>query len=162
MHHYNEYRTVVGPHEGPEIELHVAALGEAGDPPDSFVVSVRYGCHNNAGFGVDRAGAEQLVTMLIEALGSGVGVHLDPVESIGRRITVGGPLYRPTFPVIDGVETTTERLACCGAGSDRRSVTGERLHFDGCNAVRLDPDGHPDELLDDAVDAGRLDEAVAG
>lgn len=46
------------------------------------------------------------------------------------------PAYQPTGPIIDGVEITTGRLACCGAGSDRVDPrTGERLHLPGCRLV---------------------------
>ena len=43
------------------------------------------------------------------------------------------PVYEPSGPVVDGIELTTGRLSCCGAGVDRcDDRTGERLHFAFC------------------------------
>lgn len=41
--------------------------------------------------------------------------------------------YTPAGPVVDGVEVATNRLACCGAGPDRRCPTCRaRQHFSFC------------------------------
>ena len=46
-----------------------------------------------------------------------------------------GP-YRSWYPIVDGVETITNRLACCGAGVDQTDErTGERLHLPDCPLV---------------------------
>jgi hypothetical protein len=41
------------------------------------------------------------------------------------------PLYSPTGLCLDGVEITTSRLACCGAGPDQVHA-GVRQHLPGC------------------------------
>jgi hypothetical protein len=86
-----------------------------------------------------------------------------PARRAGDRpgVRVPAPMYEPTFWVIDGVEQVTGRFACCGAGTDQRTPTGDRLHFDGCPLVPLDPDANPAELLDDAVDSGRYVETAS-
>lgn len=44
--------------------------------------------------------------------------------------------YTPSGPVADGIEVSTSRQACCGAGPDRTDIrTGERLHLPGCPQV---------------------------
>lgn len=56
-------------------------------------------------------------------------------SAICDRCTAAGklPTYQPTGPVVDNVEVRTGRLACCGAGTDRRDPrTTERLHLPGC------------------------------
>lgn len=90
--------------------------------------------------------------------------------------------YQPTYPIVDGLESVTLRLPCCGAGVGHRDErTGERLHFSYCEvlqpvndtdrqvaavglpACRAALDGGWTDLdsarssFDDHVDAGRLD-----
>lgn len=63
----------------------------------------------------------------------------DLEAQVKRETQPALPLYIPTFPIIGGVETYTERFACCGAGTDQRDErTGERLHFRGCRKVAAD------------------------
>jgi hypothetical protein len=72
--------------------------------------------------------------------------------------------YRPWYPVVDGIETVTERFACCGAGVDQVDPSsGDRVHLPGCRSSV-----HPDlvapsveEQRDDLVDAGAFDEATS-
>lgn len=133
-HRYNGDRRATG--SGGPVELHVAALAaDDTTAPDSFLIRARFGCHNSSAFSVDRAGAEALVEMLTEALAVGVswGNRAEVPAAVERL-----PIYEPTGPVVDGVEVTTGRLACCGAGPDRR---GDTAHLPGCRhlaAVQLE------------------------
>jgi hypothetical protein len=42
--------------------------------------------------------------------------------------------YQPAGPVFDGIEVTTSRLACCGAGPDQVR-DGLRQHLPGCSSA---------------------------